>query len=126
MVLCPILLPVTDRTLPTTYLEFVHLPSYVRSAKGVIGDDEQRALEQMLVDDPTAGAVVAGTGGVRKIRVALQGRGRRGGARVIYVYRAAKGRVYLLLAYAKNQQATITAAEKRIMRQLTAQLEAEP
>lgn len=108
------------------FLEFVHLPTYVRSAKGVLGDDEQRALEQALVEDPTAGAVVADTGGVRKVRVALAGRGRRGGARVIYFYRAAQGRVYLLLAYAKNQQATLTAAEKRVMRQLTAQLEAEP
>lgn len=79
-----------------------------------------------VVRDPAAGAVVAGTGGVRKVRVALPGRGRSGGARVIYFYRAAKGRVYLLLAYAKNQQATLTSAEKRVMRQLTAEIEAEP
>lgn len=108
------------------FLEFVHLPSYVRSAKGVIGEHEQRALEQALVEDPTAGAVIVGTGGVRKVRVAFPGRGQSGGARVIYFLRVAKGRVYLLLAYAKKTRANITAAEKRVMRQLTAQLEDEP
>ena len=72
----------SDPAPAAAYLEFVHLPTYVRSAKDVIGAEEQRALEQALVEDPTAGAVVAGTGGVRKLRVALPGRGQRGGARL--------------------------------------------
>lgn len=107
------------------FLEFVHLPSYVNSAKDVLGDDEQRWLESTLVADPQAGARIAGTGGVRKIRVALAGRGQSGGARVIYYYRAQRGRVYLLLAYTKNVRASITQGEKNAMRQLVARLEGE-
>ena len=107
-------------------LEFVHLPSFVNSAKGVVGEHEQRALEQTLVDDPEAGSVIAGSGGVRKVRVAHAGRGRSGSARVIYFYRSAKGRIYLLLAYAKNQRESISEAEKKMIRRLVARLEAEP
>lgn len=66
-----------------------------------------------------------GTVGGRKIRVALEGRGRSGGARVIDYYRAPRGRIYLLLAYAKNVRASITQAEKNAMRQLVARLEGE-
>jgi hypothetical protein len=63
---------------------------------------------------------------VRKLRVALPGGGKSGGARVIYFYRGAKGRIYLLLAYPKNVRESITQAEKNAMRLLTAKLEGEP
>jgi hypothetical protein len=96
------------------YLEFVMLPSYERSAKGLLGIAEQRGIEQTLVEDPTAGATIAGTGGVRKLRLALPGGGKRGGARVIYFYRGAKGRIYLLLAYPKNERESISQAEKNV------------
>jgi hypothetical protein len=108
------------------YLEFVHLPSYVNSAKGVIGEAEQRALESTLIENPVAGAVMAGTGGVRKVRVALGNRGKSAGARVIYYFRASKGRIYLLVAYGKNERANITRAEANVIRQLVSILEAEP
>lgn len=72
-----------------------------------------------------SGATVAGTGGVRKLRVPLPGRGKSGGARVIYYFRATAGRVYLLLAYAKGTQESISTAEKNAMRQLTARLQGE-
>lgn len=67
-----------------------------------------------------------GTGGVRKIRVALAGRGKSGGARVIYYYVGAKERVFLLLAYPKNEKDNLTGGEKEQMRKLTAILEKEP
>lgn len=107
------------------YLEFVHLPSYVNSSKGVLADDDQRWLEQALVTNPESGALIAGTGGVRKLRVPLSGGGKRGGARVIYYHRAAGGRVYLLLAYGKNERGSISKADKNEMRKLTACLEGE-
>lgn len=108
------------------YLEFLLLPSYERSARGLLGEDEQRWIEQTLVDDPAAGATIPGTGGVRKLRVALPGGGKSGGARVIYFYRGAKGRIYLLLAYAKSERDSISQAEKNAMKLLTAKLEGEP
>ena len=66
-----------------------------------------------------------GTGGVRKIRVALEGQGKHGGARVIYYYVGRKERVFLVAAYAKNKQDNLSAAERQQMRRLTVALEAE-
>jgi hypothetical protein len=108
------------------YLEFVHLSTYRRSTHDLINEDGQRAIEQALLVSPEAGAVVAGTGGVRKLRVALEGRGKRGGARLIYYYRASKGRIYLILAYAKGRKENLTPAERQTMKQLTAAIEREP
>lgn len=79
-----------------------------------------------LAQAPDAGPVVPGTGGVRKLRVALKGRGKRGSARVIYYYRRTNERVYLTLAYGKATRADLTGAERREIRKLTAMLEAEP
>ena len=107
-------------------VSFIALHSYERSARGIISGDEQRVLEDRLARDPEAGQLIVGTGGVRKLRVAVPGRGRSGGARVIYFYRGAKGRVYLILAYAKNKRASLTAAEKSELKKLAAILETEP
>lgn len=79
----------------------------------------------MLVEDPEAGARIAGTGGVRKVRIALAGGGKSGGARVVYYYRESRGRIYLLFAYAKNVRDSVTRAEKNAMKQLLTELEGE-
>jgi len=101
------------------FLDFVHLPSYVRSAKGLVSDAEQCRLEQALLANPEAGVVIAGTGGVRKIRLALPGRGKSGGVWVIYFYRPVGSRVYLILAYPKNVRDSIGDGEKQQIRRLT-------
>lgn len=105
--------------------EFVRLPSFERTAAGIISEEEIRGLEQQLVANPRAGAVLAETGGVRKIRVAREGRGKSGGARVAYLYLEVNERIFLLLAFAKNEQANLTAEQKRRMRELVAQIRNE-
>lgn len=65
------------------YLSFVQTHHYAAEAKGLITDEEQRQIELTILADPSAGDLKAG---VRKIRIALPGRGKRGGARVIYYY----------------------------------------
>lgn len=107
------------------YLEFVFLPSFERSAAGVLTDKEIRDLELELLENPHAGAVVAGTGGVRKVRLALPGRGKRGSTRVIYLYVEARQKIYLLLCYPKNEQEDLTAEQKKTIRQLVAKLQEE-
>lgn len=105
-----------------THLEIVRLPSFERSAEGVIREEEVRTLEQALIGDPRAGDVLPGTGGVRKIRLARPGGGKRGGARVAYLYVEVKERIYLLLAFAKNEQANLTAQQKKRVRELVEQI----
>ncbi len=68
--------------------------------------------------NPEAGKIVAGTGGVRKVRWGLAGRGKRGGARVIYYYYSERLPLLLLTAYPKNEKANLTQAECNAMKRL--------
>ena len=106
-------------------LEFVYLPVFERAIKGVLDDDACRELEQTLLDDPESGDPMGGTGGVRKLRFALGGRGKSAGLRIVYYLRTRVGRVYLITAFAKADQANLTTAQKNAMRKLTALLDAE-
>jgi hypothetical protein len=76
----------------------------VRSSK--LMSDEQRArVVEMLARDPECGEIMRGTGGVRKVRVALAGRGKSGGARVIYYFHSEKLPLFALTVFAKNERA---------------------
>ncbi len=83
------------------------------------------ALAVRLAESPTEGPVIVETGGVRKLRVGMQGRGRRGGARVIYYYRNVKGRVYLLFAYANNEADDLSDDGKSQMASLVEEINRE-
>lgn len=107
------------------YRSIVRLPAFERSARDLLSEQEHRWLDVTLAQQPGVAPVIPGTGGVRKLRVALKGRGKRGVVRVIYYYRGAKERVYLILAYAKTTRTDLTAGERREIRKLTAMLEAE-
>ena len=107
-------------------LQLVALASYERAAKGLLSEEDERWIAATLAQNPHAGDTVRGTGGMRKLRVAArEGAGKSGGARVVYFYRSAKGRVYLVTAYAKNRRESITNEERNKLRKLAAILEAE-
>ena len=110
---------------PVASLGFVRLPAYVNAAKGLLSDEDERDIEQMLIVNPEVGVTIGGTGGVRKLCVPLQGRGKSGGARVIYFYRASSARVYLLYVYKKNEADNLSAAGKVLMKKLVQALESE-
>ena len=99
---------------------FVELPAYARRAPGLLDDDAQLDLCVRLLRQPGAGAVMPGAGGLRKLRVAAKGHGRRGGARVIYYWQDAAGLIWLCRIYAKNETENLPAAEvKRIHHELS-------
>ena len=77
-----------------------------------INDDEYRMLQIELLLNPKIGDVIQATGGLRKVRVAAKGKGKRGGARVIYYYYDNFNRFYLLTIYAKNEVTDLTSDEK--------------
>ena len=91
---------------------FVETPHFTRFCEEHCTDDDLRVLQQRLLDQPEAGELITGTKGLRKLRWALPGRGKRGGARVIYYWRNAAGRIYLLYAYAKNAQSDLTEVQR--------------
>jgi hypothetical protein len=76
------------------------------------------ALVDFVARNPLAGAVVPGTGGVRKLRWGLRGRGKRGGARIIYYFLNESVPLVLISGYAKNEKATLTADDKALMKRL--------
>lgn len=93
---------------------FIETPLFSRQRDALLTADEFAALTARLADDPEAGTALGGA--LFKLRVALAGRGRRGGARVIYGWRRADGVVVLLALYAKNAQADLSAAQLAALR----------
>lgn len=92
----------------------IETETYLRSAERVMSEEERAATVVYFAANPQAGDVIPGGGGLRKARVALAGRGKRGGARVITYFANAHG-VYLLLAYAKNEQGDLTPDQARTL-----------
>ncbi len=100
----------------------LQLPKFKAEATELIGAGGIEALAAYLVDHPDAGDVVPGSGGVRKLRWAAKGKGKRSGARIIYLYVVIAASVYLIRCYAKNVKTDLTADEKRQLRQIAAHL----
>ncbi len=82
---------------------------FTRLVQEYLSDDEYSELQQVLLSDPEAGAVIRGSGGVRKLRWSVAGRGKRGGIRVIYFLRTKQGQIWMLTLYAKNVAESIPA-----------------
>lgn len=98
-------------------LTFVETKLFTKLVREYFSDDEYAALQQALVSNPEAGDVIPGSGGVRKLRWSVAGRGKRGGVRVIYYLRTRQGQVWLLTLYAKNVVESIPAHVLRKIRE---------
>ncbi len=91
-------------------LTFIETKLFTRLVHDYFTDDEYAALQNSIVANPEAGDVMRGSGGVRKLRWGLAGRGKRGGVRVIYYLRLQQGQVWMLTLYAKNETDSIPSA----------------
>ena len=90
-------------------ISFVETKLFTRLVQEYLSDDEYSELQQSLIANPEAGAVIVGLGGVRKLRWAIRGRGKRGGIRVIYFLRTQRGQIWMLTLYPKNVAESIPA-----------------
>ena len=88
---------------------FIEAPKFTELVQSHLNDEEYAALQWMLLERPDAGAIVPGSGGVRKLRWGLRSKGKRGGIRVIYYWKTADDEIWLLTLYAKNVQENIPA-----------------
>jgi hypothetical protein len=93
-------------------LTVADLPEYLRTACKLLADAERRAIVNHLAEHPTAGDLIEGTRGVRKLRWARDGRGKSGGVRVIYYFHSDAMPLYLLTIFAKNERANLSKAER--------------
>ena len=100
---------------------FIETPIFTVDVRALLSDDEYSALQQHLVAMPNAGDVIAGTGGLRKIRWTVAGRGKRGGTRVIYYHVVAQAQIRMILIYRKGIKDDLTPKEKTVLRKINAE-----
>ena len=105
-------------------MEIIRTTPYLKAVKRIgISAGSERKLFEELCDNPEKGDLIVGSGGARKIRLALGNRGKSKGARVIYHYFRIKERIYLLGAYPKSEQANLTKAQVNELKRLKEILE---
>ena|SRR6266446_2624998 len=97
----------------------VETPEFLSATRPFLDDERRAALVNYLAYHPRQGDLVPSTGGIRKLRWALEGRGKRGGARIIYFFHSMDLPLFALTAYAKNVRADLTDADKNDFKRLT-------
>ena len=97
---------------------FIETPIFTRELEGLISDDDYRILQFALSLRPEAGPIIPGSGGLRKVRWGLGGKGKRGGLRVIYYLDKGKECIYMLLVYPKSRREDLTQEQLRVLRRL--------
>jgi mRNA-degrading endonuclease RelE of RelBE toxin-antitoxin system len=104
-----------DHRTPMTYTNqvvIVETRAFTTRIIELLSDDEYRELQRDPIERPASGKVIPGTGGLRKLRWASSGRGKRGGARVIYFWHPVSTTLLMLFAYPKNERDDLTPAAK--------------
>jgi hypothetical protein len=99
---------------------FIESTIFERELPNYLEDEAYRELQLFIMDNPEAGDVVPGSGGVRKLRWGAKGKGKRGGLRVIYYVKYSPNEIWMLALYAKSKQSN---APAHILRQLRERME---
>lgn len=97
---------------------FIETPVFTSDLGALLNDREYAALQWFLAADPEAGNVIQGTGGLRKVRWSVRGRGKRGGVRVIYFHKPGAHQIRLLLIYSKGVKDDLSPREKTALRRI--------
>ena len=99
-------------------MRFVETPAFTASVRRHLDDETYRALQLSLLLRPTQGPIIPGGAGLRKLRWAAEGRGKRGGVRLIYYWEPASQTFYMLYLYTKNEQGDLTSAQLKVLAKL--------
>jgi hypothetical protein len=91
---------------------------FTRQVMELLTDEEYRELQTALVTRPSLGPIIRGSGGLRKARWAMRGRGKRGGVRIIYYWAVQQERLLMLLAYSKGERDDLSSDQLRVLRQI--------
>lgn len=106
---------------------FIETVAFTREVRRLDLEDDLQDLQEVLRANPTAGVLDPGTGGLRKIRMGVRsrGQGKRGGARVHYLWHSTERCLYLLWVYAKGRSSTLSPGQKREIRRVAEVIKAE-
>ena len=105
------------RTMKLSML-FIETSVFTRQVIALLSDDEYRELQIALSHHPDAGAIMPRSGGLRKIRWSMTGRGKRGGVRAIYYWVTAKDQILMLFMYSKNEKDDLTPMQLKVLREI--------
>lgn len=108
-------------SMPLAYglqMEIVETRVFTKQITSLVDDEDYAELQQVLIRRPDLGYLIPGSGGLRKVRWVQRGRGKRGGIRVIHYWYDPEHMIYMLLAYAKNEQENLTQDQMKILREL--------
>lgn len=96
--------------------------TFEKKAESMLGLSRYEAFVADVARNPLNGVLIEGTGGLRKVRVAREGRGKSGGARVIYYYHNENMPIFLVAIYAKSEQGNLSDSEKNVLKKLVEEL----
>ena len=88
----------------------IETPAYLTAAKGILSEAERSEVVKIVAENPQAGVSLGG--GIRKMRMARSGRGKSGGARVVFLFSGDDIPVFLLTVFAKNEKTSLSARER--------------
>lgn len=91
---------------------------FTNQVQALLSLEEYRKLQMALMIRPDLGTVIPGSGGLRKVRWSLPGRGKRGGVRTIYYWAVASDQILMLLMYAKNERDDLTPTQLKVLRKI--------
>lgn len=106
-------------------LTFIETSTFTRLIADLVDDEDYADFQNELAANPERGGPMSGCGGVRKVRMALPGKGKSGGARVCYLYLKQDDVIYLLYVFTKGDADNLSADGKRAMRSLAQQIKNE-
>jgi hypothetical protein len=107
-----------SRNVKTVPMTLVEMPEFIARSKDLFSSEELIALQVHVGTYPESGDLMPGTGGVRKLRWALEGKGKRGGARIIYYFHSGALPIFLLTVFSKNEKVDLSKSEKNELRKL--------
>ena len=109
------LIAYADDRMREAWTSVVETPAYLADAEKLLSENERSTIITLVAQNPQCGDVMAGTGGFRKVRVAVGDRGKSGGARVIYYFYNQTAPVFLMAVFAKNEKENLSKAERNAL-----------
>jgi hypothetical protein len=106
-------------------VQIVVTSTHERAVRKLLSIEQRQAMEAAICADPLGAPIIPGSGGIRKVRWATSGRGKRGGLRVIYFFHVSPPVVYLLTAYAKSELEDLKPGDLRAWARLVATIKKE-